>query len=326
MSSTSRAREAPPAYEAARKLVPFTAEQIREMYEQGHLTETGRDHMLMEIGEPVEATRGATIKSTLERLAAGEITVKGAKATMARLGYNDLVLDRFPEILAEPPTRRRHWWKLTMPEPWATFLESGAINVITYTNSPPANSPASQTNPLFRKTEEGKPFDGNRIKFRDGKECPGLPGIVRQGELIEVNGRMYRCVGNVNSVSGHGSGTVSGNISSVYYGTREIVQAEGTYISSDHRLVSYTAGGFIVDGYNLVFNGKLAGKNVRHIPDVLVGLAHADPNAHKNPYAGQGHGGLLVEQCQCWFISHHGLVVEPVDDDGTDEDDEAGEA
>lgn len=283
-----------------KKQLTLTAEDVQRQYEQGMLTEAGRDHMLAKLGISVEGRRSASVQSILERFATGDLTAEGARAFLARQGYSDFEVNRYPEYVAHPPTLRRRWWRLTTSDFWAALFEQGAINVIVLEST--------------ARWYGDDLLEYTNVKHADGTSLD-LESLLRQGELFELNGAFYRYVGTTGSTHAVRSGDRKGHkgkLESRFY-AGSIVRAAGKLLTQTNAygvtnaLVGKKYGGFVIDGFDLKFTGRLKGQAVRHVPDALIKLAHSDPDVHRS--AEPDETGKL--HCRCWFTDFSGIVVEP---------------
>lgn len=284
--SESKSGTEPGAKSEPKKQLTFTAEDVRCQYEQGMLTETGRDYMLMRLGVSAEAHRDALFRSIFRRHAGDEITAKGAKEALGRLGYSDLVTDQFPEYIAHPPTRSRRWWRLTTSDFWAAMLRQGEINVVVLDD---------KNHLLGRKDQQ---IRGPKVKHADGTGLD-FEKLVKEGELLEINGTLYRYIGTTSSAYAEPlcGGDREGTLDSLFYADR-VTRATGRFRAEKNEYAAL--GAFKIDGFNLKFTARIRRKPVRHIPDVLIDLANSDPEVRKKSFASR-----------CWFTQFRGIVVEP---------------
>lgn len=152
---------------------------VRREYAAGRLDEAGRNCLLQQLGIQVDLSE--TIEQTLEKLAIGDLTVKGAQRRLKAAGYEDFVLDSFPEIAAALPRPGKPMWSLSMPEPWATFLKQGTINVNVF-----GAEDQLDANGAYQWR--------NKVRLPDGCWASCLSAAFPSGSLVEVDGRPYRVI------------------------------------------------------------------------------------------------------------------------------------
>jgi hypothetical protein len=227
---------------------------------------------------------GSSVEGALETLTGG-LTAKSAQSRLESMGFRGFVLDRFPDVQAELPVPERAWTRFDVAEPWRTLLKKGTINVLV--------TRASWTD----KKQKGTEGHSSTLEKETGRKILAQR-VASLGSLVEVDGVFFRVIGHFDGGLKNGGSNLFPHVSSLY-------------AAADGRGLAHVQ----VDGYNIDFaeTGSRPETQLpfRHVPNVVINLAHADPNAHRRPKIekGQTHYG----RCRCWFTQPmEGLVLERI--------------
>lgn len=266
------------------------------------------------------AERAAAI---VKEMAAGGATPHEARLYLARAGFGDLLgpkaftPETAPAVLAEPPTRGRHWWRLTAPTLWAMLLKIGAINVLALDNCHYKKSERPLCNPELHFSL------GGLVEVRDAEGQSATSDELLRSEGGE---RMYRvCAIHADSLQGKPAALPPALLASRVV-PRE-AERRGQANPSAEAGRCREAPGFL-SAYSRA-NGPLwyevVGPKLRftetasyrlgcckHIPEALVDYWHALENeAETRP---KPSSERTDERCSCWFARlRTGLLLEPAE-------------